>query len=155
MIVTLYRTGKDGRLLYYTLHDRQQSLTSPYALTTAWRSGNGREREKLHLFESLAEMDKMIRSILAKRVKDGYRLLYSFSRDARWTVDGADASVAGHAAAAAAGAGAESSRSAQGRAAQGVGRGDRAEAFEARGGSSGSGLLARAEASLHPVRRQA
>jgi len=85
MIVTLYKTGKDGRILYYTVHDRQASLTSPYALTLAWRTGNGREREKLHPFESLAEMDRMIQSVLAKRFKAGYRLLYSWSRDARWS----------------------------------------------------------------------
>ena len=93
MIVTLFRTGKDGRLLYYTLHDRQQSLTSAYALTTAFRSGNGKEREKLHLFDSLAEMDAMIRATLKRRFKDGYRLLYSFSRDARWA--GAEGELAG------------------------------------------------------------
>lgn len=98
MIVTLYKTGKDGRLLYYTVHDRQASLTSPYALTLAWRTGNGREREKLHPFESLAEMDKMIKSVLAKRFKAGYRLLYSWSRDARWS-DGADLEAAGSGAA--------------------------------------------------------
>lgn len=85
MIVTLYKTGKDGRTLYYTVHDRQQTLISPYALTTAWRSGNGKEREKLYYFDSLDEMDALIRSVLAKRIKDGYRLLYSWSRDARWS----------------------------------------------------------------------
>lgn len=92
MIVTLYKTGKDGRLLYYTVHDRQASLTSPYALTLAWRTGNGREREKLHPFESLAEMDRMIKSVLAKRFKAGYRLLYSWSRDARWS-EGAETAL--------------------------------------------------------------
>lgn len=85
MIVTLYRTGTDGRMLYYTVHDRQQSLTSAYSLTSAFRTGNGREREKHHDFNSLAEMDAMIRKLLSRRVKSGYRLLYSWSRDARWT----------------------------------------------------------------------
>ncbi|MBL8965611.1 MAG: hypothetical protein JNG85_01310 [Spirochaetaceae bacterium] len=115
MIVTLYKTGKDGRILYYTVHDRQAGLTSPYALTLAWRTGNGRERERLHLFESLAEMDKMIKTTLAKRFKDGYRLLYSWSRDARWS-DGAETAF---------------------------GTGGRSAAPARRSG--GSGLLARAE----------
>lgn len=88
MIVTLFKAGKAGRTLYYTVHDRQQSLTSPYALTAAWRSGNGKEREKLYCFDSLGEMDTMIRTILARRIKDGYRLLYSWSRDARWSDPG-------------------------------------------------------------------
>jgi hypothetical protein len=85
MIVTLYRNGEDGKTLYYTVHDRQQLLTAPYALTTAWRTGNGKEREKVYAFESLAAMDLMIRQVLAKRIKAGYRLLYSWSRDARWS----------------------------------------------------------------------
>lgn len=84
MIVTLMKHGKDGRLLYYTIHDRQQSLTSAHALTTLFRTGNGREREKHYDFDSLADMDALIRSLLARRIKDGYRLLYSWSRDASW-----------------------------------------------------------------------
>ena len=84
MIVTLMKHGKDGRLLYYTIHDRQQSLTSPHALTTLFRTGSGREREKHYDFASLAEMDSMIRPLLSKRIRDGYRVLYSWSRDASW-----------------------------------------------------------------------
>lgn len=143
MIVTLFRTGKDGRLLYYTLHDRQQSLTSAFALTTAFRSGNGKEREKLHLFDSLAEMDAMIRLTLRKRFKDGYRLLYSFSRDARWA--GAEGELAGMAAAGAAAPASEAAKTAAGsKAAAG-----RKAAQGDSGSSRGSGgLLAKAEASL-------
>ncbi|HUX38079.1 MAG TPA: hypothetical protein VMV44_09290 [Rectinemataceae bacterium] len=85
MIVTLMKHGKDGRLLYYTIHDRQQSLTSPHALTTLFRTGAGREREKHYDFDSLAAMDALIKSLLARRIKDGYRILYSWSRDASWT----------------------------------------------------------------------
>lgn len=97
MIVTLYRNGDDGKTRYYTVHDRQQVLTSPWALTAAWRSGNGREREKLYTFETLAAMDAMIRRLLSRRIGAGYRLLYSWSRDARWSTSvdaGADASAA-------------------------------------------------------------
>ncbi|MDA8411142.1 MAG: hypothetical protein M0001_12215 [Treponema sp.] len=84
MIVTLMKHGKDGRLLYYTIHDRQQSLTSPHALTTLFRTGSGRERERHYDFETLSRMDAMIRSLLSRRIRDGYRLLYSWSRDANW-----------------------------------------------------------------------
>ena len=84
MIVTLMKHGKDGRLLYYTIHDRQQSLTSPHALTTLFKTGSGREREKHYDFPTLAAMDALIRSLLAKRIRDGYRVLYSWSRDANW-----------------------------------------------------------------------
>jgi hypothetical protein len=76
MIITLYKTGQDGRLRYYTVHDRQPALDSPYALCSAWRIGMGREREKLHRFETRAK----IRELVSRKLKEGYRLLYSFSR---------------------------------------------------------------------------
>jgi hypothetical protein len=80
MIITLYKIGKDGKTWYYTVHDRQQVLDAPYALSAAWRQGLGRERERLHRFQSLAARDRMIRKLVAQRLKVGYRLLYSFSR---------------------------------------------------------------------------
>ena len=85
MIVTLLRTGSDGCLLYYTIHDRQAGLSQPYTLTVAWSRGNGRGRERFYTFDSLEAKDRMIRSLLARRYKSGYSLLYSFSRDAGWT----------------------------------------------------------------------
>jgi hypothetical protein len=80
MIITLYKNGADGRVHYYTIHDRQPVLDAPYALCASWRVGLGRERERLHRFETLAERDKSLRSLVARRVKDGYRILYFFSR---------------------------------------------------------------------------
>ncbi len=80
MIITLYKEAKDGKTQYYTVHDRQQVLDAPYALCASWRIGSGRERERLHRFDSLAERDKMIRRLIAQRIKAGYRILYSFSR---------------------------------------------------------------------------
>ncbi|MDP3177766.1 MAG: hypothetical protein Q8M76_07670, partial [Spirochaetaceae bacterium] len=78
--ITLFKTGKDGTLHYYTVHDRQQVLDAPYAICASWRAGLGREREKLHRYERLADRDAAIRKLIAKRIKDGYRLLYTFSR---------------------------------------------------------------------------
>jgi len=95
MIVTLMKQGKDGKLLYYTVHDRQQSLASPYSLSTGFRSGNGRERERHYDFETLLDMDKMIRKLLKRRITHGYRLLYSWSRDARWTEAGSPSEPGG------------------------------------------------------------
>jgi hypothetical protein len=85
MIVTLYKTGSEGVMLYYTVHDRQASLSQPYTLTVAWSRGSGKGRERFYAFDSLEEKDRMIRSLLARRFKNGYHLLYSFSRDAGWT----------------------------------------------------------------------
>jgi hypothetical protein len=82
MIITLYKAGADGRNLYYTIHDRQQVLDAPYALCSSFRVGMGRERERLHRFESLADRDRTVRGLLARRLKAGYRLLYTFNRSA-------------------------------------------------------------------------
>ncbi len=81
MIITLFKTSKSGTLQYYTLHNRQALLTEPFALTVAWRSGHGKEREKIYGFETMAEMDKKIRSIFSRKIKAGYKLLYSFMRE--------------------------------------------------------------------------
>jgi hypothetical protein len=80
MIITLYRTGKDGKTHYYTIHDRQLLLDSPYALCASWRIGMGKERERIHRFQTLLERDAMIRKLISMRVKDGYRILYTFTR---------------------------------------------------------------------------
>jgi hypothetical protein len=81
MIITMFRTDPDGIIRYYSLHDRQPLLTARYALTIAWRTGEGKEREKVYGFDTLAEMDRKIRELFGRRVKNGYRLLYSFMRD--------------------------------------------------------------------------
>jgi len=81
MIITLYKPGADGSIRYYTIHDRQPLLTARFALTVAWRAGEGREREKIYGFETLSEVDTKVRQVFKRKVKDGYRLLYSFVRE--------------------------------------------------------------------------
>jgi hypothetical protein len=81
MIMTLYKTSPDGSVRYYTIHDRQPLLTSRYALTLAWRTGNGQERERILGFDTQAEMDAMIRKAFRRQIKAGYTLLYSFMRE--------------------------------------------------------------------------
>lgn len=81
MIITLYKPGANGSIRYYTIHDRQPLLTAKFALTIAWRAGEGREREKIYGFDTAAEMDKKIRLIFGRKTKDGYALLYSFIRE--------------------------------------------------------------------------
>lgn len=80
MIITLFKVGKDGKTYYYTVHDRQPVLDAPYAICASWRVGSGKEREKLHRFETLLERDRMIRRLIAQRVKAGYKILYTFTR---------------------------------------------------------------------------
>ncbi len=65
---------------FYTVHDRQNALDSTYALCASWRVGSGRERERLYRFETLLDKDAMIRRLITSRLKDGYRVLYTFVR---------------------------------------------------------------------------
>ena len=77
----MFRTDPDGVIRYYSLHDRQPLLTARYALTIAWRTGEGRDREKIYGFDTLAEMDREIRQLFGRSARKGYKLLYSFMRD--------------------------------------------------------------------------
>ena len=77
----MYKAGKDGKTHYYTVHDRQPVLDAPYALCASWRIGLGKERERLHRFRSLLERDRTIRRLIGLRMKDGYKILYTFTRE--------------------------------------------------------------------------
>lgn len=76
----MYKAGKDGKTHYYTVHDRQPVLDAPYALCASWRVGLGKERERLHRFQTLLERDKTIRRLIGLRIRDGYKILYTFTR---------------------------------------------------------------------------
>jgi hypothetical protein len=93
MIITLFKAGAEGKTLYYTIHDRQQVFDAPFALCAAFRIGMGRERERLHRFQTLGERDRAIRELISKRLKDGYRLLYTFSRSGFSTNDGLEGAI--------------------------------------------------------------
>ncbi len=80
MTITLYSRTRNGRLSYYTLHDRQPSLDGSPVLTSAWRIEGGRERELHRTFASGKERDRALRRLFTAAVRRGYRLLYSFDR---------------------------------------------------------------------------
>jgi len=79
--MTLYKPGARGSLRYYTMHDRQPLLTARFALTIAWRVGNGQETEKIYGFDTRAEMDKKLQQVFRRKIRSGYALLYSFVRE--------------------------------------------------------------------------
>jgi hypothetical protein len=93
MIITLYKAGKDGRTYYYTVHDRQPVLDAPYAICASWRVGLGKERERLHRFQKLADRDRTIRRLIGLRIRDGYKILYTFTRSGL-SIDNASATPA-------------------------------------------------------------
>jgi len=80
MTLTLFTRGRNGRLSYYTLHDRQPSLDGSPVLTSAWRIEGGRERERRYSFSDDKDRDRTLRRLFARAVRRGYRLLYSFDR---------------------------------------------------------------------------
>lgn len=91
MIIVLYKTDSAGRSHYYTLHDRQGNLFSPFSLSVIWGASPNSGREKEYIFRSAAEKEKKIRRTIRTRFASGYKLLYSFSRkpEERRMIDGA------------------------------------------------------------------
>ncbi len=80
MIVVLYKNDRSGRTRYYTLHDRQGNLFSPYSLSILWGNAPGAGREREYVFTSGKDKERMIRTRIRKRLRSGYHHLYSFSR---------------------------------------------------------------------------
>jgi hypothetical protein len=80
MTLTLFAQDRNGRLSYYTLHDRQPSLDGLPVLTSAWRIEGGRERERRYSFANERERDRALRRLFSRAVRRGYTLLYSFDR---------------------------------------------------------------------------
>ncbi len=71
--------------MYYTMHDRQGNLFSPYTFTSVWGTVLQSGREKVFTFDSRKEMDKKLRYLIKKRIASGYKVLYSFSRNSAYT----------------------------------------------------------------------
>ncbi len=80
MFITLYRVGKRDRVHYYTIHNRQGNLFTPWSLTISWGPSMETGRERLVIMETRAEFDQQVRRLLARRFKEGYQVLYSYFR---------------------------------------------------------------------------
>lgn len=81
MIILLRKTTPKGSHYYYTLHDRQTGLFEMYTLTTMWGSTPDGGREKVYSFSSSNELDEKLQELISRRLKSGYKVLYSYSRD--------------------------------------------------------------------------
>jgi predicted DNA-binding WGR domain protein len=80
MLVILYRRNEAGQSYYYTIDDRQQNLFNPYSLTVSWGKQPEGGRSKTYVFESLDEKNRMIRSLLGKKLRS-YKVLYSYFKE--------------------------------------------------------------------------
>ena len=86
MIITFYKTDTKGRPWYYSVHDRQGHLFSEYSFTVVWGKNLNQGREKTLVFATRREMDIKIQSLLAQKIRQGYKVLYSFSRNQEYRI---------------------------------------------------------------------
>ena len=84
MTITFYKQSSSSTR-YYTMHDRQGNLFSPYTFTSVWGTVLQSGREKVFTFDSRQEMDKKLCFLIKKRIESGYKVLYSFSRGSVYT----------------------------------------------------------------------
>jgi hypothetical protein len=80
MLVILYRRNEAGQAYYYTLDDRQQNLFKPFNLTVSWGKHPEGGCAKSYVFESLDDKNRMIRSLLNKKLRT-YKVLYSYFKE--------------------------------------------------------------------------
>jgi len=80
MLIILYRKNEQGKLRYYSLDDRQQTLFNPFALTVRWGASPDGGSSRTYTFDKLAARDQKIRRILKAKLRD-WEVLYSYFRD--------------------------------------------------------------------------
>ena len=81
MMITLYKTDRQGHVHYYSIHDRQAHLFSSHTITINWGRALSAGREKIYVLETREEMDHKLQELIQQRVDSGYRVLYSFFRN--------------------------------------------------------------------------
>ena len=77
MQVVLYR-NTNNRTNYYSLDDHQKSLFHPHVLTVRWGSTPDGGRAQVFHFDSEKDKNKKIHRILQEKIKQDYRVLYSY-----------------------------------------------------------------------------
>jgi predicted DNA-binding WGR domain protein len=80
MLITFYRSDSVDEPHFYSIHDRQPSLFGEYAFTVIWGRALRRGREKVYTFTSQEELDEKLRELVGIRIREGYRVLYSYFR---------------------------------------------------------------------------
>ena len=84
MTVTFYKNTQTGKSQYYSLHDRQGDLFTPYVLTAIWGKDLNSGRSKVYTFKSGDDLDLKLRKLFVQRIRMGYKVLYSFARSPRY-----------------------------------------------------------------------
>ncbi len=80
MMVTLVREKPNGELAYFSMHNRQGHLFSPYTVTVVSGGSLRQGKERQLVFDSQRDLDEKVRSLINGRLSKGYRVLYSYFR---------------------------------------------------------------------------
>ncbi len=83
-MITFYKRNRAGNPYYYSIHDRQASLFSDYSFTAIWGRRLSSGREKHYVFEDRNSMENTLVAVMNRKVKDGYKILYKYSREKRY-----------------------------------------------------------------------
>jgi len=81
MMITLYKSDRQGRIHYYSLDDRQGHLFAKHTFTVNWGMSLTAGREKVYEFDTRREMDDKLQQLIRDRVGREYRVLYSYFRN--------------------------------------------------------------------------
>lgn len=81
MLVTLYKTDEKNRVHYYSIDDRQGNLFTRFHVCVTWGTNPQGGRVKHHELKNQEEKDALIRSLIRKKLKLGYKVLYTYFRD--------------------------------------------------------------------------
>ena len=84
MMIPFYKRKRSGTLYYYAIHDRQATLFPSHSFTVIWGEELSTGREKHYCFENRKLMESSLIRVINKRIKDGYRVLYKYSREPRY-----------------------------------------------------------------------
>ncbi|MDA3950930.1 MAG: hypothetical protein PF508_17110 [Spirochaeta sp.] len=80
MMVTLYRKDDDGSTRYVTITDRQGNLFGYPTLTVTAGRDFFLTSERHFTYESAGELQKALRGMIDRRLKNGFEVLYSYFR---------------------------------------------------------------------------
>ena len=80
MMVTLVREKSNGELTYFSMHNRQGHLFSPYTVTVVSGSSMRQGKERQLVFDSQQELDATVRELIKDHLSKGFRVLYSYFR---------------------------------------------------------------------------
>lgn len=70
--------NKSDETRYYYIHNYQGHLFSPYTITVIWGKNQSQGKEKSFSFESAGEMNEKINELSSQKLKQGYKLLYTY-----------------------------------------------------------------------------